>query len=262
MAYKLMQIEVSNLCSLRCAYCPHPSQVRPKGNMNMRTFKACMELVARSENPHLGARKFVWLNHFGEPLLNPLLPEFVSYAVNRNIEVSFATNGVDHDKQMFPRSVWRSLASAGLKGVMLSAHVKSERKLRDHIGDIVKVLGVWKPQPEYFHDWAGQVDMTKFNPVSLPLPGKPCDYQTDNMFAVTWDGRIAACCYDIEGSASLTVSDVLEHDFTFKPISLCARCRLGRGDVSWLWEPLVQTLGEAEQDKGISAPYDLNLVND
>lgn len=46
-----MQIEASNLCSLTCVYCPHPTHVRPKGNMTMETFTKCVEIVKRSDNP-------------------------------------------------------------------------------------------------------------------------------------------------------------------------------------------------------------------
>jgi len=239
MGYKVMQIEVSNLCSLTCTYCPHPSQLRPKGNMSMEVFKKCIDLVERSDNPKYRGKKFVWLNHFGEPLLNPLLPEFIAYAVSHNVEVSFASNGVDPYKKMFPRDLWKALARAGLKVVTLSAHVKSERTLREHVGDIVEVVHVWKPKPQYLHDWAGQVNMDKFKVLAIPQKcNKPCDYEIHNMFAITWDGKLAACCYDIEGRVLLSIDDVLSGGFIFRQISLCAGCRLGRGDVDWLSDPL------------------------
>jgi hypothetical protein len=241
MTYKVMQIEVSNLCSLTCNYCPHPSQQRPKGDMTMETFAKCMDLVERSDNPEFKGRKFVWLNHFGEPLLNPLLPEFIAFAASRNIEVSFSSNGVNHERALFPRELWKELARAGLRGVILSAHVKSERALRNHVGDIVRVIGTWKPKPEQLHDWAGQVDMDRYNVAGNPPPSRlPCDYQSHNMFAVTWEGMLAACCYDIEGGVSLSVDDVLRDGFSFREIPLCATCRLGRGDAAWLMQPLRQ----------------------
>lgn len=241
MGYKVMQLEASNLCSLTCIYCPHPSQQRPKGNMSMDVFKKCISLVERSDNPVHHGKKFVWLNHFGEPLLNPLLPEFIAFAVSRNVEVSFASNGVDHSRQLFPRDVWKTLAGAGLRAVVLSAHVKSERTLREHIGDIVDIIGMWKPKPEFFHDWAGQVK--KFKVLDNPaICDEPCDYEMHNMFAVTWDGKVAACCYDIEGSVALSIDDILDNGFQFRDIPLCSGCRLGRGDVNWLSEPLEQIL--------------------
>jgi DNA-dependent RNA polymerase auxiliary subunit epsilon len=255
--FKVMQIEVSNECSLACAYCPHPSQIRAKGIMKLDVFKKCIELVKRSQNPEIEGRKFVHLNHFGEPLLNPMLPEFIRYASSQNVEVSFSTNGVDSNKRLFPRDLWRELANAGLRGVIVSCHVKSETTLRNHIGDIVKIYYVFQPKPQNMHDWAGQVNIDKYkknyvrrqvknfvrrqvnidnykkNFVS-PIPDTPCDYEKHNMFAITWNGGIAACCYDVEGRVSLTVDDVLERGFVFKKISLCDKCRLGRGDVKML----------------------------
>jgi len=239
MGYKVMQIETSNYCSLKCIYCPHPTQLRPKGDMSLETFTKCMTLVQHSDNPvHAGGRKFVWLNHFGEPLLNPLLPQFIDYATATGIKVSFSSNGVDQDGNLFPRSLWQRLANAGLEEVILSAHNKSEKHLREHVGNIVRVCGVWTPRKENFHDWAGQVDMSRFSLPPRPIPDQPCDYNTHNMFAVTWDGRVASCCYDIEGRSGLSIDDVLKNGFAFREISLCATCRLGRGDASWLLDTL------------------------
>jgi hypothetical protein len=239
MSYKVMQIETSNNCSLKCSYCPHPAQLRPKGDMSFETFAKCMTLTQRSDNPvHADGRKFVWLNHFGEPLLNPLLPQFIDYATSRGIKVSFSSNGVDQDGNLFPRSLWQQLANVGLEDVILSAHNKSEKHLREHVGDIVRVVGVWTPRKENLHDWAGQVDMSRFKLPPRAIPNQPCDYKTHNMFAVTWDGRVASCCYDIEGRAGLTIDDVLRNGFVFREISLCATCRLGRGDASWLSDAL------------------------
>lgn len=235
MGYKIMQIETSNYCSLKCIYCPHPAQVRPKDDMSMETFRKCMTLVNRSDNPeHQDGQKFVWLNHFGEPLLNPKLPDFIHYATSCEIKVSFVSNGVDENENLFPRSLWKKLARLGLKDVGLSGHKKSERILREHVGDIVNVRWVWTPKKENFHDWAGQVDMSRFKLPPLDEPNNPCDYETHNMFAVTWDGRLASCCYDIEGRVGLSVDDVLQEGFVFHEVSLCATCRLGRGDASRL----------------------------
>jgi hypothetical protein len=234
--FKVMQIEVSNYCSLTCVYCPHPGQVRPKGNMNIETFRKCIELVKGSDNPEYQGRKFVWLNHFGEPLLHPQLPEFIAYASACGIEVSFASNGVDHNRELFPKALWQSLADAGLKGVVLSGHVRKAAVLRDHVSGIIKKIGVWTPENGNFHDWVGQVALPSFKLEKVDPPTRCCDYQTDNMFAVTWDGGIAACCYDIEGQVGLNIDDVLENGFKFSEISLCLNCRLGRGDAQWLSE--------------------------
>ena len=238
MDYMIMQIETSNFCTLTCDYCPHPSQVSSKGNMSMELFKKCIAAVNQSDNPVYQGKKFVWLNHFGEPLLNPQLEDFVSYAVSQNVEVAFNSNAVDYDKKLFPRERWQSLARAGLKGVGLSAHVKSERKLREHIGDVLKIINseTWVPKPENIHDWAGQVNVKTLGHYDFQEKiEKPCAFETGNAFCIKWDGRLAACCYDIEGMLPLTIDDVLAEGFKFQTISLCSRCNLWIGDNMREW---------------------------
>lgn len=66
----------------------------------------------------------------------------------------------------FPRERWQALASAGLKAVGLSAHVKSVEKLQAHVGDILKRIEFWEPRPEHMHDWAGHVD-TRLSQLSV-----------------------------------------------------------------------------------------------
>lgn len=233
-----MQLEVSNFCSLTCQYCPHPGQKRLKGNMDFDTFQKCIDLVRRSSNPAREGRKFVWLNHFGEPLLNPMLPTFIRYAKEHDVEVSFASNGVDASNRLFPRSLWKELAEAGLRGVGISAHSRPPDDFTRHLRGIVEILYFWEPKKGNFHDWAGQVELPSFK-VSKPSVRQcqPCDYENQNMFAVTWDGRIAACCYDIEAQTGLSIDDVIENGYIYSPVKLCSGCGLGRGDSSWLVPP-------------------------
>ena len=243
MSYKIMQIETSNRCSLSCVYCPHPTQKRPKGDMDFETFSVCIELVKRSANPERRGRKFVHLNHFGEPLLNPLLPKFIAHAVSRGVEVSFATNAVDDDRELFPRQLWRELADAGLKLVHISTHAKSYKTIFEHIGDIVTIGSVWEPKKSKMHDWAGQVPIKGLQSCSTRAHSIPCDYEAHNMFAIAWNGKIAACCYDVEARAGLDVFDVLQYGFRFRKISICKTCCLGRGDASWIEDKLGAVLG-------------------
>lgn len=234
MGYKVMQIETSNHCSLKCSYCPHPGQVRSKGDMTIDTFKKCLAVVKRSKNPVVDGRKFVWLNHFGEPLLNKQLPEMIRLATEAKVEVSFATNGVDHNNELFPRQLWKELRDCGLKGVMLSAHSKSLAELCKQLSGLVGIISAWEPKPGFFHDWAGQIVLPKSRQGEKKERTVACDYETHNMFAIGWDGSIASCCYDVECSTGLSVDDVLRDGFSFKPIGLCKKCNLGVGDSDWI----------------------------
>lgn len=242
MNYKVMQIEVSNFCSLTCSYCPHPGQKRPKGNMDLVTFKKCIELVRRSSNPEHEQKKFVWLNHFGEPLLNPLLPAFIRYADQHGVEVSFASNGVDSTNTLFSKELWQELADSGLRGVGISAHTRPPVEFREHLKGIVEILYFWEPKKGGFHDWAGQVELSAWKvSQASPPPTKACDYELEHMFAITWDGRIAACCYDIEAQTTLSIDDVTADGYAFSPVKLCTTCTLGRGDSSWIIRPSISS---------------------
>jgi len=206
--------------------------------MGHDTFKKCIELVRRSCNPENDNRKFVWLNHFGEPLLNPMLPLFIRHATENGVEVSFASNGVDSTNAMFPRSLWQQLADSGLRGVNISAHSRSPGDFTRHLEGILEILYFWEPKKGNFHDWAGQVDLPAWKATQPAAPPQQaCDYELEHMFAITWDGRIAACCYDIEAQTGLSIDDVISNGFVFSPIRLCSECTLGRGDSSWLIPP-------------------------
>ncbi len=224
--------------------------------MTFETFALCIEAVRRSQNPEYLGKKFVWLNHFGEPLLNPLLPDFIAHAVANDVEVSFFSNGVDLDGKLFPRSLWRDLARAGLKAVALSAHVKSRGVLERHVEDIIPVIYTFQPKREHLHDWAGQVKLEKLKPRGAPSTASgPCDYETQNMFVVRWDGVLTACCYDIEGGGLGDIRQVLQSGFEFKRIPLCSRCTLGRGDAKWIEPP---PLISASYEVRLSERIDLN----
>jgi hypothetical protein len=129
----------------------------------------------------------------------------------------------------------------GLRGVVISAHTHSPDAFRRHLDGIIDILYFWEPKKGNFHDWAGQVELPSWKvsqSSALPFPPQQaCDYELDHMFAITWDGRIAACCYDIEAQTGLTIDDVIGNGYVFKPVQLCSACTLGRGDSSWLIPP-------------------------
>ena len=102
------EVEVSNVCSLTCVYCPHPTQERRKGFMSFETFQKCIELYQICENTQP-----LCLHNFGEVLLHPELPRFIRYANDHGIKVRFFTNGVNARKEPFSREHWQHLAAQG-----------------------------------------------------------------------------------------------------------------------------------------------------
>jgi len=218
----IYQIEVSNVCSLQCEYCPHPTQERRKGFMSQETFAKCVRLYKMSQN-----RYPLFLHNFGEVLLHPKLPELLRHARAEGVECSFYTNGVRPNGQPYDRDVWRNLADCGLKRVAFSAHALSIGQFRSAVRGVVQVTSIWDPKESPRDTWAGQVGQEhgQDGQGETPRVG-PCIFERENAFVVLWDGRISSCCIDVEGRRSpLTVDEVLENGgYMFEPISLCDGC--------------------------------------
>jgi Radical SAM superfamily len=211
----IYQIEVSNVCSLRCSYCPHPKQVRPKGMMSFDTFKKCVELFKVSGN-----RSTLRLHNFGEALLHPELPKFLSYAAGEGVECSFFTNGVSTKGQAFSREFWQNLANHGLKTVDFSAHALSVDTFSEMTNGLIKIGRVFDPKTRTLGTWAGQT-----GPPETPVP-EPCLFERMNAMVILWDGRVSSCCLDVEGKRSpLWIDDLLRTKrYEFEPIHLCSSC--------------------------------------
>lgn len=81
------QIETINMCNLRCKMCSLPEMTRKKTIMDMDLFKKIIDDAAES-----GIKK-IWLNLFGEPLLDPLIFSRIKYAKSKSLYAGFNSNG-------------------------------------------------------------------------------------------------------------------------------------------------------------------------
>ncbi len=96
-----IQVEVSSLCNAKCIYCAHSKPDHGgvwQGNMTMELFdKVICDIKEFPQKPKL-METFM----FGEPLINPLLPEMIARAKKENVveQIAFTTNGLlfTHDK--------------------------------------------------------------------------------------------------------------------------------------------------------------------
>ncbi len=79
-------IETTNRCNLKCVMCPRQEMTRPIGDMRELTFKRVIEDIA-------GKVEFVWLQDYGEPLLNKDTLRFVRLARAAGLRTGISTNG-------------------------------------------------------------------------------------------------------------------------------------------------------------------------
>lgn len=103
-------IDPTNICNLKCPLCPtwQDLEARPKGKMDMQTFRNILD----EAGPYLFA---VNLCNWGEPLLNPDLPDMVRYAKKYNTAVGLSTN-----LNYLPDKTARELIASGIDIIVVS----------------------------------------------------------------------------------------------------------------------------------------------
>lgn len=82
--YKRVYIEITNICNLKCSFCPLNS--REKKFISKEQF----EHVIREIKPYT---EYIYMHLMGEPLLHPQLKELLEIAYNNEIKVNITTNG-------------------------------------------------------------------------------------------------------------------------------------------------------------------------
>ncbi len=83
--FKKVYIEISNVCNLRCSFCPETG--RDKKFMDLDLF----EKVIREAAP---LTEEVCFHVFGEPLLHPQFDSCVALCHNRGVPINLTTNGI------------------------------------------------------------------------------------------------------------------------------------------------------------------------
>lgn len=87
--WRLLQVESSLSCNLRCIMCPWENvrnQIENKGNMSQEVWNGL--------RPHLNEVRSIDFTGGGEPLLQPHLLDWISQAKNAGCEAGFLTNGL------------------------------------------------------------------------------------------------------------------------------------------------------------------------
>lgn len=87
--WRLLQVESSISCNLRCIMCPWEDfrqHIENKGNMSKDVWEALL--------PHLGEVRSIDFTGGGEPLLQPHLLEWIAAAKNAGCEAGFLSNGM------------------------------------------------------------------------------------------------------------------------------------------------------------------------
>lgn len=81
--FKKIYVEITNFCNLNCPFCLKTS--RSKHNLTFDEFKHILDEI----KPYT---KYLYFHVLGEPLIHPLINEFIDYA-SKDFYVNITTNG-------------------------------------------------------------------------------------------------------------------------------------------------------------------------
>ena len=106
--FKKVYIEITNVCNLKCSFCPDSG--RPRGFMDIKGFTHIINEV----KPFCD---YVYLHIMGEPLLNANLESFLKVCYDSLIKVNITTNGT-----LLYKYENLLLAAPALRKVSISLH--------------------------------------------------------------------------------------------------------------------------------------------
>jgi radical SAM protein with 4Fe4S-binding SPASM domain len=99
----LMQVEPTTLCNLSCPLCPagRNELERPRQHLPLSRFKSLVDDMERY-------LLFLVLWEWGEPFMNPELPEMIRYASERGIKTATSTNAHFLSDEAYVEAILRS----------------------------------------------------------------------------------------------------------------------------------------------------------
>jgi len=228
----LVHIEPTNCCNLRCIMCPLSAMKRKKGTMNLKLFKKIITELSHSPV------ESVCLSFYGESLLHPQFPQFLSLAKTANLKFFLSTNGLMLNQKLSKAiinnppeiliisydtsnpSQYRQIRKGGSIAI-LNNNIKSFLKLKGknkpltvlqcidfpHLPKAAKkVRQQWADfdvvvasRPS--HNWLGDLEtVNKITQASkISQTHGVCD-QPWRHAVIYWDGRVSSCCnfYDAQ----------------------------------------------------------------
>jgi hypothetical protein len=180
---------------------------RKKGKMSIETFERTLQIMKN---------KYVGLHHFGEPLLHPLLPDFITLAKRYGIRTEFSTNGdpkvkgrLESIMQARPYLIRYAYdAFKDLSFLKRMTELNQDTIIRTH-----SVEEGTKP----FTNFAGAVEGES------QIKGE-CYFKKYDYFCVLCDGRVVPCCCDYDGEnilGDVFYSGEIKHKKTYP---MCSKC--------------------------------------
>ncbi len=222
-ALKKVYVEITNVCNLRCEFCP--PVLRPRGFLSRERFGIILGKLS-------GRTKILYFHIKGEPLLHPGLGSFLDMAREAGFAVHLTTNGI-----LLSERLDALLARPALERVNISLHSLAglpEQERKDAVGGIFASIDILAREPSIkvlsLRQWDSSIadkNLVRLGPklnfhpaerfVWPELPGTVdfggtgfC-YALRDQAGILLDGSVVPCCLDAEGR--ITLGNIYESDW-------------------------------------------------
>ena len=122
--YKRVYVEITNICNMHCSFC-HGHGRAPR-RMEKEEFSYVLQQLCEKT-------EYIYYHLMGEPLLHPLLPEFLKMAAHKSFRSVITTNGTLLDKR------GDALIAAEPHKVSISLHSFESHDQRAHLAYLSQV---------------------------------------------------------------------------------------------------------------------------
>ena len=248
---KKAYIEITNICNLRCDFCPGTR--REQRTMTAGEFA----ILAKKLRPHAA---YFYLHVMGEPLLHPQLSEILAACAEVGAKACVTTNGTLLERRgelllsakalhkvsvslhsmegngveelrTYLESVWNFAETAAAQGIICALRLWNigggEQRNEEILAFLEEKLGVhplqcgelrrgsWKLKEKLYLE---QAERFEWPDLSAPESSATFCYGLRDQIAVLCDGTVVPCCLDHEGDIPLgnlfdeELSDILESE--------------------------------------------------
>jgi len=164
--FEAMQIEISSICNLKCKFCP-TAYISDKGKINLMSLQTFQKL-----QPYFSEAKWVYLQGWGEPLLNQDIWKMTKLVKEAGSKVGFTTNGTLLSSQVINNLISHQvdLVSISIAGATGSVHEKLRvnSNLQNIIGNIECLVREKKDRQSSFPLISISYMLTKESIAELP----------------------------------------------------------------------------------------------
>lgn len=168
-------IDVSGTCNLKCIACPRSiPEERKLGFMTLEAFQKILDKIVE-ESPFVGN---IQLYQWGEPVLNPKLPEMIAYAHSKGIRCAISSNlnaRVDYARIIEAKPEWLRISASGWEEDYEITHTKGRWPIfMEHLHKVAQLRREHHPEMKvelYYHLYKHSVGdgLEKFKALSSEL---------------------------------------------------------------------------------------------